>query len=316
MINHSLLSRALLVFTSLTLLMLSQFVLSSPALCQKQGVDLQVLGSGGPELDDGRASSSYVIWHNKRSRLLVDIGPGSSVNFGRAGADFNELDGILLTHLHVDHSSDLPAYVKGAYFNSRTRVLPIYGPDANALMPSTSDFVQRLFAQGGVYPYLADYLVPSNTEFYLQAFNVTNSPEQPKQILTYSLAPDLSISAIAVHHGPVAAVAWRVDIAGCIVSFSGDMNNQTQHLRQLAQDADLLVINNAITEQAQGAARNLHMPPSEIGKIAQAAKVKRILLTHFMKRTNDSQTETIRLIKQFYAGKVDLSEDMLRYPLP
>jgi ribonuclease BN (tRNA processing enzyme) len=63
-----------------------------------------------------------------------------------------------------------------------------------------------------------------------------------------------------------AAGGWRVNIAGCSISFSGDMSNQYQALGKLAVDSDLLVINNAIPEKAQGAARNLHMPPPKLVK--------------------------------------------------
>ena len=40
--------------------------------CDAQGVWLQVLGAGGPELNDGFASSGYVLWHDGRSRVLVE----------------------------------------------------------------------------------------------------------------------------------------------------------------------------------------------------------------------------------------------------
>src|ERR1700683_576623 len=35
--------------------------------CTGRGVELQVLGSGGPELEDKRASSSYVVWKDGRA---------------------------------------------------------------------------------------------------------------------------------------------------------------------------------------------------------------------------------------------------------
>ena len=36
-----------------------------------EGVALQVLGSGGPIADDGRASSSYIVWIDGKSRVLM-----------------------------------------------------------------------------------------------------------------------------------------------------------------------------------------------------------------------------------------------------
>jgi len=40
----------------------------------EQGVTLQVLGSGGPIADDGRASAGYIVWIDGESRIMVDTG--------------------------------------------------------------------------------------------------------------------------------------------------------------------------------------------------------------------------------------------------
>src|SRR5208283_5168933 len=77
--------------------------------CSSQGVAVQVLGSGGPELQDRRASSSYLVWENGRPRVLVDAGGGSALRFGQSGAQMSDLDVILFSHYHVDHSGDFSA---------------------------------------------------------------------------------------------------------------------------------------------------------------------------------------------------------------
>jgi len=60
--------------------------------CGSQGVAVQVLGSGGPELQDKRASSSYLVWQDGRPRILVDAGGGSALRFGESGAQMSQLD--------------------------------------------------------------------------------------------------------------------------------------------------------------------------------------------------------------------------------
>src|SRR5210317_1010316 len=92
------------------------------------GVSLQVLGSGGPIADDGRASSSYLVWLDGKARVLIDAGGGSFLRFGEAGAAFTDLDFIGLSHLHTDHSAALPALLKSGNFSGRERPLPIAGP--------------------------------------------------------------------------------------------------------------------------------------------------------------------------------------------
>ena len=37
---------------------------AAAAICSGHGVQVQVLGSGGPELEDKRASSSYLVWQD------------------------------------------------------------------------------------------------------------------------------------------------------------------------------------------------------------------------------------------------------------
>ena len=80
------------------------------------------------------------------------------MRFEQSGAALNDLDVVLLSHLHVDHSNDLPALIKASFFTNRQRDLPLYGPTGNTLMPSTTEFVQGLFGTKGVYRYLSDYV--------------------------------------------------------------------------------------------------------------------------------------------------------------
>jgi glyoxylase-like metal-dependent hydrolase (beta-lactamase superfamily II) len=125
------------------------------------GITVQVLGSGGPELQDKRASSSYLVGEDGQARALVDAGGGSALRFGESGATMSQLDVILFTHFHVDHSGDFPALIKSSWFEDRKRPLPIYGPPGNDFMPSTTQFVADFFGDNhGVFRYLSELLVP------------------------------------------------------------------------------------------------------------------------------------------------------------
>jgi ribonuclease BN (tRNA processing enzyme) len=291
-------------------LVFSQFVMAS-SVCNKERVTLQVLGSGGPELDDGRASSSYLIWLDGRARALVDLGSGANVNFGRANARLEDISAIMLTHLHVDHSADLPAFVKGSFFSDREEDLTILGPAGNALMPSTTQFVSRLFGNEGAYAYLSNYLEPEQrSAFKLKTKDITLSL---KAVSYFPVGEDLMLSTIPVHHGPVAAVAWRVDLAGCAITFSGDMNNQYQTLAKLALNSDILVMHNAVPEKASGVATHLHMTPSQIGRIAEKAKVKKLVISHRMNRTLGRENSTKQQIKLSYQGPILFANDLDKF---
>ena len=274
--------------------------------CHEQGVWLQVLGSGGPEINDGRASSGYLVWQDGHARILVDMGSGSLSRFEQSKASINDLDVVLLSHLHADHSNDLPALIKSSFFTRRDRDLPLYGPTGNDLMPSTTSFVDKLFGVKGAFRYLNNFLDGTGS-YRLLPFNVD---VMSKDIITIVDNNRYQISAIPVDHGPIPSIAWRVDINGKSLVFSGDMSNKKDVLRRLAKQVDILVAHHAIAEKANPIARNLHMPPSEIGRIAAKAAVKRLVLSHRMKRTLGKEKESLSIIGESYKGTVVFANDL------
>jgi len=274
--------------------------------CGEQGVWLQVLGSGGPELDDGRTSSGYLIWRDGKARLLIDIGSGSLTRFEQSGASVNDLDAILLSHLHVDHSNDLPALVKASFFTDRNRDLVIYGPSGNRFMPSVTNFLQDLFGQEGAYQYLSRYL--DGTDIYRLLPQDVDTTSKAEQVVLADSR--YRLTAVSVHHGPLPALAWRVEVDGKTIVFSGDMNNDNSTLANLAKQADLLVAHNAIPEGMTGVARNLHMPPSVIGEIAAKARVKQLVLSHRMKRTLGQEQTSTTQIRKTYKGPLQFADDL------
>jgi len=281
--------------------------------CQMPGIHLQVLGSGGPELGDERASSGYLVWQDGRARVLVDMGAGSLLRFEQAGARVEDIEAILLTHLHVDHSADLPALVKASFFSQRSIDLPVYGPTGNRRMPATGAFLQALFGeQDGAWRYLGGYLT-GDEAYRLRAVDVPAEGKDSQRVIDQG---GLRFTAVVVHHGPIPALAWRVDIADRALVFSGDMNGDNHTLEDLAAGADLLVAHHAIPKDARGAARNLHMPPSVIGRIAGEAGVKQVVLSHRMRRTLGREAESERYIRQRYAGPLVFAEDGQCFSLP
>jgi len=273
--------------------------------CGAHGVALQVLGSGGPELQDKRASTSYLIWRDGAPRVLVDSGGGSALRFGESGASVSNLDVILLTHLHVDHTADLSALVKSSFFEDRQRPLPLFGPPGNQNFPSTTHFIQTLFGSPhGAYRYLS--------EIPIEAHNVVSGPNQIRQIYD---SGGIRIVAARVVHGGVPAMAYRVELDNVSVAFSGDTDGNNGNLERVAHNADLFVAHNAVPQGATGVERSLHMPPAVIGKIASAAAVKQLVLSHRMLRTLGRETETLAAVRSSYGGVVTFADDLQCFPV-
>jgi len=275
--------------------------------CGVQGIAVQVLGSGGPELQDKRASSSYLVWEQGRARVVVDAGGGSALRFGQSGAQMAQPDVLLFTHFHVDHTSDFAALIKSSWFEDRERPLPIYGPVGNDFMPSTTAFVSGLFGDKGAYGYLSELLVPGEQGSYkMQPHDVT-AGETPAEVFR---SGNLSASAVKVLHGQVPALAWRVEAGGKVIVFSGDTNGEGEGLVRLAANADLFIAHNAVPDGATGVERNLHMPPSVIGQVAAKAHVKSVVLSHRMLRTLGKEEQTQAAIRRSYPGPVRFANDL------
>jgi ribonuclease BN (tRNA processing enzyme) len=281
--------------------------------CGATGVAVQVLGSGGPESQDKRASTSYLIWENGRARVILDAGGGSALRFGESGAQMSQVDFFLFSHFHIDHTSDFPALIFSSWFEDRHRPLPIYGPSGNKFMPSTTEFVHDLFSEPhGAWRYLSDLVKPGGDGGYqLQPHNVaaTSVP-----VLVFRNA-DMSLYAVSVIHGAFPALAWRVEISGKRIVFSGDTNGEGQGLTQLAKNADVFIAHNAVPEGATGVERRLHMPPSVIGTIAADAHVQQLVLSHRMLRTLGKEDETEAEIRRRYSGPVAFANDLDCFPV-
>lgn len=276
--------------------------------CGSSGLALQVLGSGGPELQDKRASTSYLIWDHGIGRVIVDAGGGSALRFGESGAQMSQVEVFLFSHFHVDHSSDFPAFIFSSWFEDRKLPLPIYGPPGNDIMPSTTEFVHDLFSEPhGAWRYLSELADPDAEGSYkLQPHNVV---VDSTPVLVFH-SGDMAVYAVRVVHGAFPALAWRVEIDGKRIVFSGDTNGEGEGLSRLASNADLFVAHNAIPEGAAGLERRLHMPPSVIGTIAGNAHVKQLVLSHRMLRTLGKENETQAEIQRRYSGPILFANDL------
>lgn len=298
-----------------------------------------VLGSGGPAAnDDGRASAGYLIFTDGKPRILMDAGGGTFQRLAASGVNIKDLDIVLLSHLHVDHTSDLPAMVKTIYFHNRaagtTRSAPIriYGPGANgvgfpkamgasvAQYPSTREFVDGQFSlDKGVDRYLHVFARAIGAgKFAYQAHDISADPSQGvHQVL--SARDGLKVEAIGVKHGPAPALAYRIEYKGHSLAFSGDTSSATKNLVAIGRHADMLIYDTAILEDSPpdgDVVAKLHTRPSRMGQVATAAAPADLVLSHITAITNghiDQVRKAVR--KQGFRGTITEAEDLAVYNL-
>jgi len=283
--------------------------------CGEATVALQVLGSGGPFLRDGRASSSYLLWVNGRARVMVDAGGGAFVRFGEAGARIEDLRLLGISHFHPDHSSDLPA-ILWVSNNFRSEPLPLIGPSRDEVFPGAVDFVSRLFdGADGAFPILSGTVGGDHLGFPLVVTEVDTKDSQPSLVFDEE---DLKVSALGVPHN-APALAFRVEVENVSVVFGSDQIGTNSNFPEFARDASLLVMH--LTNSESSAPNPIHALPSVVGRVAREAEARRLVLSHLTSVEREHRRfETTSLadlpanlavVREHYKGEIIVASDLL-----
>jgi len=285
------------------------------ALSCPSGLWLQVLGSGGPELTTGRASSAYLIWDHGRAVFLLDAGGGSFLRFADTKAQWQDISAWLFSHFHADHSADFAAFVKASWFGQQRADLPVFGPWGNTLMPATDEFIARTIGKGkGAWAYLSDFYDDhqSDSHYRLLAHVLPSDQTAKHPVLSRQ---GWQVYAHPVIHGPLPAVAWRLEKAGHSLVYTGDTTGDGL-AALLKKPVSLLLAHNAISENAGKIARSLHMPPSRIGQLAATGQTKVLVLSHRMHRSLGQEQQTLAAIKKSWNGPVYFANDLDMFCIP
>lgn len=307
--------RSLLALSFIFLASISQLVLSEES-CQKQTVSLQVLGSGGPFGASKRASTSYLIWLNQKSRFMVDIGGGSFLRFNEAGGLASDLEWIGLSHYHPDHTSDLPAFFWSSRVHKRDQPLQFSGPAGNDTTPSLTSFLDSLMhAETGAFPGL------NQLKNSLVLKSVDTQLTKPTEVYHKG---NVQITALGVPHGNIPTVAYRIDVGSSSIVLASDQLGTNKQFIKFAKGADILIMHLVISEGASKPATLFHAKPTVIGKIAKEINPKTLVLSHISKLGNahplanyfsdENLAGSIADVKSIYKGDLILAKDLLVLP--
>ena len=309
-----------LALTTVLIAATSNGVANTSLQCLDKSFTLQLLGSGGPISDDKRASPGAVIWMDGKSKVLVDAGGGTYLRFGQSGAKIEELESINMTHFHADHSADIPAILKGAYFSDRKTDLPFSGPIHGGLFPNATEFLQRVFGKdGGTYAYLHGILTGTDGfPFKLNPVkNIDYTNKTPTKVFSNK---EFTIWALGIPKGDVPALAYKiVSEKGTIVVAGSGGHNQSDDFRKafvdFAKGADVLMMPMPIDENADKASTFLHAKPSTIGKVAAEINPKVLVLSHFLGRGLVLKDQSTEIVKKYYKGRVYEGRDLSCFPV-
>jgi ribonuclease BN (tRNA processing enzyme) len=201
---------------------------------------LHILGCHGPYPPAGGATSGYLI-ENHGKLLLMDCGAGVMGRLMRL-CDPAELAGVLLSHLHFDHASDL--LVMRYYLEIAGKTLPVYVPPEDET------------------PFLGLLCAP--------AFEVRPYPETLEIM-------GLTVTTLPVRH-PVPCRALRLTDGEKTLVFTGDTND-CPGLDAFARNASVLLADAAFLTN-EWTDQKPHMSAAGAARLAVEAEAKTLYLTH------------------------------------
>ncbi len=221
--------------------------------------------------------------------IMVDSAAGSLRQLLRAGIRQDDIDLILYTHFHPDHTGELVPFIFSSKYSpafSRKRPILIWGPEGLASLMS------------GVAQAWGDWAEPEPDKIVFE--------EIPVSMMTSQQFPPFVIKTVHTKHTPH-SLAYRINGPdGKSVVFSGD-TEYCEELVELSMGADLLVQECAAPEgkMIQG-----HMTPSQAGRVASKAGVHKMVLTHFYPDCDKS--DLLTPCRRHFDGMVILAEDLMR----
>lgn len=240
-----------------------------------------VLGSSGMFATVERACSGYLV-QTDESCLLLDCGAGTWRNL-LGHVDYRSLDGVMLSHRHPDHVSDLFQVFHARRYGSREPLpsIPLWAP-AETLDRLTT-FAKELdeaFTLTAIAP--GDSLDAGGVSF--RFFEMAHPPE---------------------------TLGIRMERDGNVVAYSSD-TGPGGDLARLAADADLFFCE--ATLQDSDNEWEGHMSASQAGAAAAGAGAKKLVLTH-LPPGRDAGLSLAEASKTSGGAQVQLASDGLKVEL-
>ena len=265
-----------------------------------------LLGTGYPRPDPERAGPSTAVVVGEKV-FVVDSGRGVTARYVGARLLLKNLHAVFLTHLHSDHISGLPDLFNTSWIFGRENALELYGP------PGTREMAAALLQFFAV-----DIPIRRDRTEMNPAAGATINTHILVEGVVYA-DTDVRVTAFRVDHEPVDhAFGLRFDSRSRSIVVSGD-TRPCASLIEHARGADILVQEAYLSEHfAHGKDVEIsarlaayHTTAEEAGRIAEAAQVKTLILTHLIPSHADQ--ELLELAHKHFQGNVIVGADLMEF---
>ncbi len=246
-------------------------------------MQLTIIGSGTGALQLKRGTPGYILKIQEQV-ILLDGGTGTLKKCLAAGISYKDIDKIFYTHLHPDHTIELIPFLFATKHTpgfTRIKPLEIYGPKG---FRSFYSKVTNLYGTG---------IIDVNYDINIS---------------------ELSGNCISIEKWKVEsrfmqhsehAIGYRFEAGDRVFVYTGD-TDFCEEVIELSQGADVLLLECSFPDHMKVPG---HLTPTEAGKIAAAAGVEKLILTHFYPECDAE--DILSPCRSQFRGTVVLAEDLM-----
>ncbi len=285
----------------------------------------------GPVPMPHRAQSSNLLIVNN-TYYVVDAGDGVTRRLAKTGINMREIGTVFLTHLHDDHTAGLGTLMSEAWDLNRTKPINVYGPpgtetlvhaaieyfnesaeiriaDGGRSVPIAQDFFGHDVGTGVVYQDANVKVTAIENTHYVFHNNGTGDPKHKSYSYRFETP-----NRVIVLTGDTGYFNGLVDLAKGADLLVSEANSVEARKAILMKSGQWQAMTEAEQARIMQQASKGHLSTDDVGKLAAAAQVKAVVLTHLTSLPEgDDYSSWAEQVKKYYAGRVTIAKDLMSF---
>ena len=284
--------------------------------------------AGGPQGNGMRAQPANALL-NGENVWLVDAGDGITSQLAKADINLSQVKVIFLSHLHFDHTGGVLAVLGLRSQMEMNELLTIYGP------PGTGKFIEGL--RNAMSPVIeagngfSDHRWQSS--FYVQEISDGTSLEISGVKVAVTENSHYVSGEIKSTEEGLVSLSFRFDTSNRSIVYSGD-TGPSKAVTNLSNNADFLIIemmdgpvvlnnirrfnpsmNETLLIELERHFSLHHLSPVQVAELAANAKVKTVVVTHFMPGVNSPEQESHyrSIMQKHFDGEIIFANDLDKF---
>ncbi|MBC5766761.1 MBL fold metallo-hydrolase [Ramlibacter albus] len=296
-------------------------LLAAGAAAQTKLITLGTQGGPIPKVQRSQPATAVVV----RDRVyLFDAGNGVARQLVAAGFNFRQVERIFITHHHDDHNADVGTLMGLQWATGRRAPTHVYGPAGMQSM--MQGFLQ--YFQPNARIRSADSKGQPPPEKMFIAHDIPGSgPVYEDEFISVTAQENCHYAhdSAATRPGIDKSYAYRIKTPDKVIVISGD-TGPCPVLEAFSRDADLLVhevIDLPLIEKGlrgspatEALMRHMieeHTTAEEVGRLATAARVKQVVLTHVIPGGDEPDSVYLEPLRKHFKGPATVARDLMSF---